>query len=151
MKEWLSCGFVRATQHKLGHHLPVPSQSLVVVRKKQNLTQWKPTTNNRNNVLDGVQILPREGAIVKCRDTTAICAKRLNRSRCRLVCRLGWVQRGAYWRNLVNTIDLSMCGGDWAFLSNYLDHLFVFEKDDAFVRWRDFDNLLILYYILRIF
>jgi len=29
----------------------------------------------------------------------------------------------AHWRNLANTIEPSMCGGDAAFLSNYFDHL----------------------------
>jgi len=33
---------------------------------------------------------------------------------------------GAYWRNLANTIELSVCGGDAAFLSNYVDLLFLF-------------------------
>ena len=32
---------------------------------------------------------------------------------------------GAHWRNLANTVELSMCGGDAAFLSNYFDHLFL--------------------------
>jgi len=31
---------------------------------------------------------------------------------------------GAHWRNLANTIEQSMCGGDAAFLSNYFDQLF---------------------------
>jgi len=30
---------------------------------------------------------------------------------------------GAHWRNLANTIEPLMCGGDAACLSNYLDHL----------------------------
>jgi len=30
---------------------------------------------------------------------------------------------GAHWRNLANTIEPPMCGGDAAFLSNYFDHL----------------------------
>ena len=29
----------------------------------------------------------------------------------------------AHWRNLANTIESSVCGGDTAFLSNYFDHL----------------------------
>jgi len=29
----------------------------------------------------------------------------------------------AHWRNLANTIELSMCGGDAVCLSNYFDHL----------------------------
>jgi len=33
---------------------------------------------------------------------------------------------GANWRNLANTIELSVCGGDAAFLSNYFDLLFLF-------------------------
>jgi len=32
---------------------------------------------------------------------------------------------GAHWRNLENTIEVSMCGGDAAFSSNYFDHLFM--------------------------
>ena len=32
---------------------------------------------------------------------------------------------GARWRNLENTIEVSMCGGDAAFSSNYFDHLFM--------------------------
>jgi len=35
------------------------------------------------------------------------------------------VRWGTYWRNLANTIELSMCGGDAAFLSNYVDHLLI--------------------------
>jgi len=31
---------------------------------------------------------------------------------------------GSHWRILANTTELSMCGGDAAFLSNYFDHLF---------------------------
>ena len=31
---------------------------------------------------------------------------------------------GAHWRHLANTSEPSVCGGDAAFLSNYLDHLF---------------------------
>jgi len=30
---------------------------------------------------------------------------------------------GAYWRNLANTTEPSVCYGDVAFLSNYFDHL----------------------------
>jgi len=57
------------------------------------------------------------------------CAKRLNRS----ICRLGYgsggsneafIRLGAYWRHLANTIDRFVCGGDAAFLLNYFDHLF---------------------------
>jgi len=29
----------------------------------------------------------------------------------------------AHWRNLANTIEPSVCGGDAAFLSNYFDNL----------------------------
>ena len=32
---------------------------------------------------------------------------------------------GAYWQNLANTIELSVCGADAAFLSNYFDHLYL--------------------------
>jgi len=35
---------------------------------------------------------------------------------------------GAHWRNLTNTIEPSMCGGDAVFLSNYFDHLFAKER-----------------------
>ena len=31
---------------------------------------------------------------------------------------------GAHWRNLANTIQLSMCDGDSAFFSYYFDRLF---------------------------
>jgi len=34
---------------------------------------------------------------------------------------------GAHWRHLANTTEPSMCGGDAAFLSNYLDHLLLFQ------------------------
>jgi len=34
---------------------------------------------------------------------------------------------GAQWHNLANTIEPSMCGGDAAFLSNYLDQLLLFR------------------------
>ena len=30
---------------------------------------------------------------------------------------------GAHWRNLANTSEPFMCGGNAAFLSNYFDHL----------------------------
>jgi len=30
---------------------------------------------------------------------------------------------GAHWHNLANMIELSMCGGNATFLSNYFDHL----------------------------
>jgi len=33
-------------------------------------------------------------------------------------------RKHAYWRNLANTIEPSVCNGDAAFLSNYFDHLF---------------------------
>jgi len=33
------------------------------------------------------------------------------------------VRLGARWRNLVNTIEPAVYGGDAAFLSNYFDHL----------------------------
>ena len=35
---------------------------------------------------------------------------------------------GAYWRHLANTTEPSMCGGDADFLSNYFDHLLIFES-----------------------
>jgi len=34
------------------------------------------------------------------------------------------VRWGAHWRNLANTIEPSMCGGDAAIVPNYFDHLF---------------------------
>jgi len=34
---------------------------------------------------------------------------------------------GAHWHHLVNTIEPSMCGGDAAFFSNYVDHLLTSE------------------------
>ena len=37
---------------------------------------------------------------------------------------------GAHWRQLANTIELSMCGGDAAFLSNYFDHLFLLRPNE---------------------
>jgi len=36
------------------------------------------------------------------------------------------LHRGAHWRNLANTTEPSMCGGEADFLSNYYDHLFSF-------------------------
>jgi len=30
---------------------------------------------------------------------------------------------GSHWRNLANTIELPMCGGDAAIPSSYFDHL----------------------------
>jgi len=57
--------------------------------------------------------------------------KRLNRPRCRLGCGLGWVQgsMGSHWRNLANTTEPSICGGDAAFLSNCFYHLLIVLKD----------------------
>jgi len=39
------------------------------------------------------------------------------------VCRRKHLLHGSNWRNLTNTIEPSMCVGDAAFLSCYLDHL----------------------------
>jgi len=36
------------------------------------------------------------------------------------------VRWGAHWQHLASTTELSMCGGDVAFLSNYFDHLSLF-------------------------
>jgi len=44
----------------------------------------------------------------------------------RVVSRKHILDGGAHWRHLTNMIEPFMCGGDAAFLSNYLDHLFVF-------------------------
>jgi len=33
------------------------------------------------------------------------------------------LHEGAHWRNVTNTIEPSVCGGDAAFLSNYADRL----------------------------
>jgi len=32
---------------------------------------------------------------------------------------------GAHWRNLANTIEPSMCGGDASFVSSYFEHALV--------------------------
>jgi len=65
--------------------------------------------------------------IVKCKDLLPWAVKkRLNRSRCRLYSdgfKEVSVRWGAHWRHLTNTIGLSMCGGDTAFLSNYVYRL----------------------------
>jgi len=45
---------------------------------------------------------------------------------------------GAYWRQLANTIEQSMCGGDTAFLANYFDDLFG-QKNIGFTCTRVFD------------
>jgi len=37
---------------------------------------------------------------------------------------------GAHWRNLANTTEPSMCGGDAAFLSNYFDHLLCLREPE---------------------
>ena len=93
----------------------------------------------RNHVLDGIQVPMWRGnvegdwrPIVKYRDFLAwAMQKRLNRSRCRLGCGLGWskgsrlcIKWGAHWRHLTNTTKQFMYGSDAAFLSNYFDHLF---------------------------
>jgi len=43
----------------------------------------------------------------------------------------------AYWRHLVNTIEPSVCGGDAALLSNYIEKLLIyvalFYVSDVFV------------------
>jgi len=41
------------------------------------------------------------------------------------------IRWGAHWRNLANTIEPSMCGGDAAFLSNYFDHLLRLQAHTA--------------------
>jgi len=33
------------------------------------------------------------------------------------------LDEGVHWRNLVNTTEPSVCGGNAAFLSNYVDHM----------------------------
>jgi len=68
--------------------------------------------------------------ILKYRDLSPWAVqKRLNRSRCRLGYGRRWAEeacRWAHWRNLANTIEPSMCGGDAAFSWNYVDQLFLF-------------------------
>ena len=67
--------------------------------------------------------------IVNCRDSLQRAVqKQLNRLRYRLEYGLGWAQGsmldgGAHWHHLANTIEMSMCGGDEAFLSDYFDPL----------------------------
>jgi len=60
-----------------------------------------------------------------------------------LGCGLGWAEKKAkfsrirqvapicphgraHWRHLMNTTEVSVCGGDVVFLSNYFDHLLLF-------------------------
>ena len=68
-----------------------------------------------------------------CLSRSRALQKPLNRSRWRLGCGLagGYKEAllggGAHWRNLANTTESSMCGGDAAFLSNYFDHLSSFN------------------------
>jgi len=45
----------------------------------------------------------------------------------------GVLDGGAHWRNLANTIEPSMCGGN-ATLSNYFDHLF-YKCFDGRIMW----------------
>jgi len=57
-------------------------------------------------------------SIVKYRYTLRLAVqKRLNQSRCRSGFGLGWAHRSIYERNLANTIESSMCGGDAAFIT----------------------------------
>jgi len=35
------------------------------------------------------------------------------------------LDRSSHWRQLANMTELSVCGGDAAYLSNYFDHLFL--------------------------
>jgi len=45
---------------------------------------------------------------------------------------------GAHWCNLVNTIELSMCGSNVAFLSNYFDHLLLLSAEKV----RELSNIV---------
>jgi len=38
---------------------------------------------------------------------------------------------GVHCRHLANMIELSLCAGDEAFLSNYFDHLFVIDIEPS--------------------
>ena len=73
-----------------------------------------------------------------CRE---VCKKRLNRSRCRLGCGLRRAQEntirwGPHWRNLANTIEPSLCGGDAAVCELTLTTKFVVRRSSAVGRWR---------------
>jgi len=87
----------------------------------------------RNHVLDRVQILIREYTILMTKRGQVGHARRsiysnpFNRGcigtvRCPLWCKLT-IDEGAYWRNLANTIESSVCGGDAALCQNYSDQL----------------------------
>ena len=77
----------------------------------------------RNHVLDRVQIplwqgtsLRGEGA-ARCKilqHFAMSCAKRLNRSICRLACGLGWAEGSNRIRHLASAIEPSVCCGDAA-------------------------------------
>jgi len=99
-----------------------------------------------NHVLDGNQIPHgkwqfwggKRDVIVKYRDTAVTVQKRLNRSICCLGCGLGWDEGNTCsvvfgrWRQCAQVQshspgganELSVCGGDAAFMLNYVDHLF---------------------------
>jgi len=83
------------------------------------------------------QIILREGAIFGKGHArawpTTICRELCKMAELPDICRLGCVDSGpneacvawgAHWRHLPNTTEKSMCGGDAAFLLNYVDHLF---------------------------
>ena len=92
----------------------------------------------RNHVLDVGPDSPKrrdnvwgKDMLVHVRRQSAVsCAKKwLNRPISRLGCvdsgsKESCVTLGARWRHLANTLEKSMCGGDAAFLSNYVDYLF---------------------------
>jgi len=96
-----------------------------------------------NHVLDGDPDQPCKGAIFRGKDMPDdllpwAVQRQLNRWRCCLGCGLWWAQGsitwGAYWHNLANTTEPSMCGSDATFLSNYFDRLFLFRTQN----WFDF-------------
>jgi len=63
-------------------------------------------------------------------DTAVLCAKMAEPIEMpfRLWTRVGrmaCIRWGAYWHNLANTIELSVCSGDEVHLSNCFEHLFI--------------------------
>jgi len=84
------------------------------------LSQMDP----RNHALDGVEISPWEGAILRgkgmpshaWRQYNVNCAKTAEPTEMSfgLWTRVGWRKHGSHWRHLANTIEPSMCGSDAA-------------------------------------
>jgi len=57
------------------------------------------------------------------------------------------LDEGAHWRNLANTIEPSMCGGDAAFLLNYFDQVLFLNMKRNLEKYKLFMQTLTAMYV----